>query len=259
MPYAPQLEAQVEIDGTAPFFRGQASQSYQVAPYNMAYQFDNSSSSTPIVDPVNTRFNTYKGNVYQQTISAMTYIDDKFYSGNAFETYGLEWFSNPSKRANGYINWLTGGTKRWTLTPATIGPDQDASISQRLITEEPMVRAAFLLFLRHRTYLRPQYLVFNLGMSPGFQHQDFKHMKFPAQMLIDYVRVYQQPGTKNGVTCDPPDRPTAKYIAEYVLSLPPYLVPVPVPVPALFFALPPSPHRADTVVSATSEHTRTPI
>ncbi|KAJ7348909.1 glycoside hydrolase family 16 protein [Mycena albidolilacea] len=192
------LEAQVEIDGTAPFFRGQASQSYQVAPYNMGYQFDNSSSSTPIVDPVNTRFNTYKGNVYQQTISAMTYIDDKYYSGNAFETYGLEWFSNPSKRASGYINWLTGGTKRWTLTPATIGPDQDASISQRLITEEPM------------------YLVFNLGMSPGFQHQDFKHMKFPAQMLIDYVRVYQQPGTKNGMTCDPPDRPTAKYIANHI-------------------------------------------
>jgi hypothetical protein len=62
-----------------------------------------------------------------------------------------------------------------------------------------------------------QYLVFNLGMSPGFQHQDFKHMQFPAQMLIDYVRVYQPSGVKNGMTCDPPDRPTANYIEQYVV------------------------------------------
>ncbi|KAJ6546811.1 glycoside hydrolase family 16 protein [Mycena capillaripes] len=192
------LEAQVEIEGSAPYFRGQASQSYQIAPYNMAYEFDNTSESTPIVDPTNTKFNTYKGNVFQQTVSAMTYIDDKYYNGNGFLSYGLEWFSNSNKRESGYINWLTGGEKRWTLTPATIGPDDQSNISQRLITEEPM------------------YLVFNLGMSPGFQHQDFKHMVFPAQMLIDYVRVYQPSGVKNGMTCDPPDRPTADYIERHI-------------------------------------------
>ncbi|KAK7024037.1 beta-glucan synthesis-associated protein SKN1 [Favolaschia claudopus] len=193
------LEAQVEIGGN-PLFRGQASQSYQVAPFNADHQWDNSSSATPIVDPVNTKFNTYMGNEYQQTVSGMTFIDDKYYSGNAFLSYGLEWFSNPSKRSSGYINWLTGGQKRWTLTPDTIGADPVSGVSQRLITEEPM------------------YLVFNLGMSPSFQHQDFQHMQFPAQMLIDYVRVYQQPGTKNGVTCDPPNRPTANYIAQHLAA-----------------------------------------
>jgi beta-glucanase (GH16 family) len=96
------------------------------------------------VDPTNTKFNTYKGNVFQQTVSAMTYIDAKYYSGNAFQSYGLEWYSNPSKRSSGYINWLTSGVKRWTLTPATIGPDSQANISQRLITEEPMVRVYLL-------------------------------------------------------------------------------------------------------------------
>jgi hypothetical protein len=60
----------------------------------------------------------------------------------------------------------------------------------------------------------------NLGMSPGFQAQDFKHMVFPAQMLIDYVRVYQPPGLNDAMTCDPPNRPTADYIARYV-SFPP--------------------------------------
>ncbi|KAF8191607.1 beta-glucan synthesis-associated protein-domain-containing protein [Mycena galopus ATCC 62051] len=192
------LEAQVEIDGTAPYFRGQASQSYQIAPYNMNFDYDNSSSATPIANATNTKFNSYKGNQYQQTISAVTYIDDKYYSGNAFLTYGVEFFSNPSSRSSGYINWLTGGTKRWTLTADTIGPDPTSNVSQRLITEEPM------------------YLVFNLGMSPNFQHQDFEHMQFPAQMLIDYVRVYQQHGTSNGLTCDPPERPTANYIADHI-------------------------------------------
>lgn len=59
-------------------------------------------------------------------------------------------------------------------------------------------------------------MVFNLGMSPSFQGQDFKHMVFPAEMSIDYVRVYQLPGVKDGMTCDPPNYPTANYIAEYV-------------------------------------------
>ncbi|KAJ7184519.1 glycoside hydrolase family 16 protein [Mycena filopes] len=192
------LEAQVEIDGHAPYFRGQASQSYQTAPYNLHYQFDNTSDATPIVNGTNTFFNSYKGNEYQQTISGITYIDDQYYSGKAYSPYGMEWYSNPAKRSNGYINWLTNGEKRWTLTPDTIGADDQSQIAGRLITEEPM------------------YLVFNLGMSPNFQHQDFKHMQFPAQMLIDYVRVYQQPGVKNGMTCDPPDRPTADYIERHL-------------------------------------------
>ncbi|KAJ7144959.1 glycoside hydrolase family 16 protein [Mycena crocata] len=192
------LEAQVEPSGSAPYFRGQASQSYQVAPYNFNYEFDNTTSSTPIQNPTTTKFNSYKGNVYQQTVSAMTYIDDKFYNGNAYAPYGIEWYSNPNKRGSGYINWLFNGAKTWTLTPDTIGPDSQSQISQRLISEEPM------------------YMVFNLGMSPGFQHQDFKHMVFPAHMLIDYVRVYQLPGVNDGMTCDPPKYPTANYIKQHL-------------------------------------------
>lgn len=54
-------------------------------------------------------------------------------------------------------------------------------------------------------------------MSPNFQEQDFMHMEFPAQMLIDYVRVYQREGTgTSGYTCDPSSRPTADYINKYV-------------------------------------------
>ncbi|KAJ7778805.1 glycoside hydrolase family 16 protein [Mycena maculata] len=192
------LEAQVEIDGTAPYFRGEVSQSYQLAPYNLNFDFDNSSSVTPIVNSTITKFNSYKGDAFQQTVSAVTYINDSFYGGNAYSPYGIEWFSNPSQRSEGYINWLTNGVKAWTLTPDTIGPDSQSQVSARLITEEPM------------------YMIFNLGMSPSFQHQDFQHMVFPAQMMIDYVRVYQLPGTSNGLTCDPPNYPTADYIANHI-------------------------------------------
>lgn len=40
-------------------------------------------------------------------------------------------------------------------------------------------------------------------------------MVFPAEYLVDYVRVYQRQGQSN-VGCDPPDYPTAKYISDHM-------------------------------------------
>lgn len=57
----------------------------------------------------------------------------------------------------------------------------------------------------------------NLGLAPHFQLQDYKHLQFPAKMYIDYVRVYQREGVKNGVTCNPPNRPTSDYIQKSVI------------------------------------------
>lgn len=50
-------------------------------------------------------------------------------------------------------------------------------------------------------------------MSNNFQTVDFSHLRWPAQMLIDYVRVYQRPDGKMG--CNPADRPTADYISRH--------------------------------------------
>lgn len=61
-----------------------------------------------------------------------------------------------------------------------------------------------------------QYLILNLAMAESFQAQDFKHLVFPAEMLIDYVRVYQRRGIKNGVGCNPPNYPTTDYINRLV-------------------------------------------
>lgn len=72
-------------------------------------------------------------------------------------------------------------------------------------------------------------IILNLGMSrmsfppllvvaelkllwiENWQKVDITTMQFPAEMLIDYVRVYQRKGATN-VGCNPPDYPTADYI-----------------------------------------------
>lgn len=58
------------------------------------------------------------------------------------------------------------------------------------------------------------YQILNFGMSDNFQKVDFAHLPFPAEYLIDYVRVYQRPGI-GAMGCDPADHPTAQYIADH--------------------------------------------
>lgn len=178
-------------------WQGEVSQSYQIAPFNYQYQFDNSSSVTTIYNDTITKFNSYKGGPYQQAVSAVTYIDETLYNGTGYGAYGYEWFSNPDKRDEGYITWYSNGVESWTITAGSIGADSTVEISERLIPEEPL------------------YIILNLGMAFSFQAQDYKHLTFPSSMYIDYVRVYQRSGTENGLTCNPPKRPTADYIANH--------------------------------------------
>lgn len=59
----------------------------------------------------------------------------------------------------------------------------------------------------------------NLGLSMNFGGViDFPDIKFPVQMLVDWVRVYQPKGATN-IGCDPPDYPTQNYINTYGVFL----------------------------------------
>ena len=40
-------------------------------------------------------------------------------------------------------------------------------------------------------------------------------MEFPAEMLVEYTRVYQWKGQTN-IGCDPPNYPTVKYIQDHL-------------------------------------------
>ncbi len=124
-------------------WQGEVSQSYQIAPFNYQYQFDNSSSVTTIYNDTITKFNSYKGATYQQAVSAVTYIDETLYNGTGYGAYGYEWFSNPDKRDEGYITWYSNGVESWTITAGTIGADSTVEISERLIPEEPLVGTIF--------------------------------------------------------------------------------------------------------------------
>ncbi|PVG00271.1 putative KRE6-glucan synthase subunit [Serendipita vermifera] len=187
------LEAQIEVLTE----QGQGSQSLQIAPFDYGYDFPTTPPATTVYDQTKTVFNPYKGGVFQQALSALTYIDSNAYVGTnqKFDTYGFEYW--PSRGDDGYVTWQSGGVKSWTVTTASLAPNEQVQIGQRLIPEEPM------------------YIVLNFGMSPGFQGQDFSKLKFPAEMWVDYVRVYQREGNED-YSCSPDHHPTEDYINSHI-------------------------------------------
>jgi len=225
------LEAQIDLSSSP--FRGQVSQSLQVAPYNYQYQFNNASPATTINDSTITTLNVYKGAVYQQAVSAVTDIDSQNYGGQHYATYGFEYWSNPNNRASGYITWYSQSAQTWKVTSASLGPDSISEVSSRLIPEEPMVSS--LIFVRMWVGLmfgsllsltwaclvsKPSHSSTTellITSSASFQGQDYHSLQFPSTMYIDYVRLYQRQGLQNALTCDPPGYPTAAYINSYVI------------------------------------------
>ena len=201
------FEAQIDMA----VLQGQMSQSYQVAPFDTNWQFDNSSSVTTIYDSSQTAFNSYVGSIYQEATSAVTFTDSANYGGNGYGTYGFEWWSDESDRDAGYIQWECNGDPAWKITAGSVGADSTTEISQRLISEEPHVCFFYNFPYHSLTGFAWQYIIINFGMSPSFQGQDFKNLKFPSQMFVDYVRVWQREGSTN-TGCDPSSRPTADYI-----------------------------------------------
>jgi hypothetical protein len=129
------FETQVDVS----VFEGQVSQSFQIAPYDYQYEFVNTTPAVTIQDTSITQFNTYKGGVYQQAVSTVTYLSAENYNGLGYAPYAFEWWSDPSNRNDGYVTWYSNGQPTWTATAASVGPNSITQISQRLIAEEPMV------------------------------------------------------------------------------------------------------------------------
>ncbi|GAA5961799.1 hypothetical protein JCM21900_003313 [Sporobolomyces salmonicolor] len=190
------LEAQVSWTGKE--LVGSVSQSAQFAPYDAAYDFKNQTPYTVVHTPKQTYLNEYKGGVYQQACSGVTYTDADAYqdNGGGFSTYG--WESWPDTD-NGFITWAVDGEQVWTLNAGAVGPNSETQVGQRLISQEPMS------------------IILNLGMSSSFQTINWADLKLPGQMLVDYVRVYQREGSPN-VGCDPEGMPTSKYINDHLAA-----------------------------------------
>ncbi|GAA5859034.1 hypothetical protein JCM8547_003976 [Rhodosporidiobolus lusitaniae] len=189
------IEAQMAYNSRTRTLQGAVSQSAQFAPYDDAYEFRNNTPYTTVHSSL-TELNSYKGGVYQQATSGVTYTDQAAYelSGGGFSDYSFEYNTDHD---NGYITWASNGKADWTLTAGAVGPNSRTQVGQRLITSEPL------------------YVILNLGISDSFQVIDYHNLEFPAHMLVDYVRIWQEEG-KESMTCDPPSHPTTKYIQDHL-------------------------------------------
>ncbi|KAI0277034.1 glycoside hydrolase family 16 protein [Russula aff. rugulosa BPL654] len=187
------LEAEHNKQGSG----GVVSQSAQFAPFSHNYVYSNDTTDEwEVFNPSISRANTYR--YAQQAVSGLTQLPADVFAGSGgnFHTFGFEYHANPQSRQDGSITWQMDGQPTVRMGASAVGPDQGpdgSGVGARLISEEPMS------------------IVFNLGMSPNWQTIDLSTMEFPAEMLVDYVRVYQRAGETN-IGCDPPDYPTADYI-----------------------------------------------
>lgn len=144
-------DEQAQIDTTARM--GEMSQSAQVAPFDDYYQFDNSSSAVTIWEQETVKWNSYLGGVFQQAVSGLAYVDNGVYNGTSglFNIYGrsypalcptnavgVEVFADKNDVNGGYVTWVAGGVKTWTMKAKATGPNARVGIGQRLVSEEPM-------------------------------------------------------------------------------------------------------------------------
>ena len=135
---APELDLfEGQVDG---HLGGLLSLSGQFMPANSGYWLNNASGTEVEHFEVNDRkveLNSYRGNVYQQSVSSIARANQQSYekTGNVFSKWAFEY--EPGN--NGYVTWWIDGVKAWTLHASAIGPDPKVGISQRPIPPEPMV------------------------------------------------------------------------------------------------------------------------
>lgn len=129
----PSFEAQIEPTT----WQGEVSQSFQIAPFDAKYQFNQ--SGVTLYDTGISHPNTYLGGAYQQAVSTVTNIPNTAYGGTGWATYGYELWGNSKDRENSQITWYVNGVPSWTATASSVGIDSTTQIGARLISEEPMV------------------------------------------------------------------------------------------------------------------------
>jgi hypothetical protein len=117
------IEAQIIID----LGIGEVSQSNQIAPYDAFYQYNNASIYCDIEDLGISKFNSYKGGIYQEAVSVLTQVPSRIYRDQViggrkgeFATFELEWLADFNNRKNGFITWAVDGKRAWTMRPGAL-------------------------------------------------------------------------------------------------------------------------------------------
>ncbi|KAF3937421.1 hypothetical protein ABW19_dt0207707 [Dactylella cylindrospora] len=186
---APEIDA-LEGSASGPLNLGVATQSSQIAPYDVWY--------IPDYDFVNiynhsvTEMNSWAGGPFQQAISGVTSLNPNWYDGKAFQKFAFEYTPGSG---DGGITWFIGDEPTFTMRGEATGPN--GNVGAREVSQEPMS------------------IILNVGVSNNWAYIDWPSLKFPTTMYIDYVRIYQPEGSES-VTCDPPGYPTTEYISDHM-------------------------------------------
>ncbi|KAK7205565.1 glucan synthase subunit [Myxozyma melibiosi] len=189
---APEIDA---LEGSVASYNttnkvGVASQSFQIAPFDLWYLADY--SYLEVYNDSITSMNTWAGGPYQQAVSAFTTLNTEWYGGKSYQTYGYEYdpfISDP------YIQWQVGGEGTFTLYSNALR--QNGNVGRRIVPKEPMS------------------IILNFGLSNSWIYIDWPALSFPMEMYIDYVRIYQRDDGKSSITCDPDGYPTTDYISDH--------------------------------------------
>lgn len=190
---APEIDA---IEATVDYLEppagdavGSASQSFQIAPFDVLFRPD--TDFIEVYNPTYSRANAYQGGPFQQALSALTFLNNDWYDGQAYQSYGFEY----QPGADGFVSWHVGSQNTWKIDGRAIGPN--GNIGQRVMPEEPMS------------------IIANFGMAPSFAAINYTYISklLPATMRIDYIRIYQDEDGE--MTCDPEGYPSTAYIAEH--------------------------------------------
>ena len=118
-----------------------------MAPFDLFYQPD--PEYMAIYDPTITTLNSYQGGPFQQALSGVTVLNNDWYEGKAYQTYGFEY----SPGATGYVEWQVADEPVWKVDARSLRPN--GNIGQRVIPKEPMS------------------IIFNVGMGTSFAYIDF--------------------------------------------------------------------------------------
>lgn len=141
---------------------GTASQSAQYAPFDAWYQ--------PNYDFVEvysrdvTSMNSYRGGNFQQAVSGVTVLNNAWYDGEQYQTYGFEYVPGDA----GHIVWNVGRDPTWKLRAQATA--SNGNVGQRPVPTEPMS------------------IIMNVGMSHSFAWIDFARLAgvLPAKMRVDW-------------------------------------------------------------------------
>lgn len=194
------IEAQIQVkDGVRNSY---SSQSLQTAPFDIEYFWGNTSDKVTIYDNSTTEINSYVGGPLQEAVSSVSLNPPRGFQNTQGEyiRYGIQFDPDWNADGGGQITWFIDGKPTWTAKGTAVGPVPELDVGQRTIPTEPM------------------YIIMNLGISRAFQPVNFEGdnaITFPALLRTDYVRVYQKDGGTDRISCDPPDMPTADYIARH--------------------------------------------